>query len=55
MWRSRDALSHTHLATSPKLQRQWMHVANGAKRAGKPDGVAIQEANAVVKRTVHKK
>lgn len=49
-WRSRDAVRHTKIATTKSLQRQWMHVANGAKKRGASDAVAIQEANSVVRK-----
>jgi hypothetical protein len=49
-WRSSDVAGKTKKATSPVAKRQWVHVANQLLAAGKPEGQAIREANAVAAR-----
>jgi hypothetical protein len=49
-WRPEDAERHTHLADTPKKQRQWAHISNGVLKAGGTDKRAIMEANGVLKR-----
>lgn len=53
-WNAGDAKRHTKKATSPKKQRQWTHVADGALKHGASEGSAIRQANAVVKRNKRK-
>ena len=47
-WSAKDAYSHTKKASTPNLQRQWMHVANSALERGLDEAAAIREANSVV-------
>jgi hypothetical protein len=49
-WKPRDAKGHTKKADTPKKQRQWAHVSNGAKARGASDESAIRQADAVVAR-----
>lgn len=50
-WSAADAEKHTHLADTAKRRRQWMHVANEAKRRGLSDKAAIMEANGVLRKS----
>jgi hypothetical protein len=54
-WSPKDAKHKTKKASSPKKERQWAHVANSEKAAGKSDAVAIKAANSVVKKAAKKK
>lgn len=49
-WRTSDVSGKTKKAKSPVAKRQWVHVANQLLAAGKPEGQAIREANAVAAR-----
>jgi uncharacterized protein YdaT len=49
-WDAKDAKRHTKAASSPKKQRQWSKVANAALKRGQDEGMAIRQANAVVKK-----
>lgn len=49
-WTARDAYRHTKKASTPALQRQWMHVANSELEKHGDDALAIRAANAVVAR-----
>jgi hypothetical protein len=45
-----DAKRHTHLADSPHRQRLWLNVANSEMKSSGDDALAIESANAAVKR-----
>lgn len=47
-WTPKDAYRHTKAASTPKLQRQWAHVANSVLESTGDDARAIREANATV-------
>jgi hypothetical protein len=49
-WSAKDALRHTKKATSPKLVRQWLHIANGELKAHGDEKRAIMAANGVLAR-----
>lgn len=50
-WSPSDAPGHDKAtAGNPKLQRQWSHVANGVLKRTGNEGLAVQEANGVIKR-----
>lgn len=49
-WGPDQAKRFTKKATSPKLRRQWAHVATGQLGRGLSEGAAIASANSVVKR-----
>lgn len=49
-WSSRDAYRHTKKASTPDLQRQWMHVANSELERTGDEAAAIRAANSVVAR-----
>lgn len=49
-WSQRDAYSHTKVASTPHLQRQWAQVANSVLESSGDEARAIREANAVVAR-----
>ena len=49
-WTAKDASRKTKKAKSPKAKRQWSHVANSVLKRTGNEGLAIREANAVVKR-----
>ena len=51
-WTSKDAHGHTHKAKSPVRQRQWEHVANGVLKRTGDEGLAVREANGVIKHQV---
>lgn len=51
-WSPKDALRHTHKATTAKKKRQFAHVANAVLAATGDDGRAIREANAAVAGTM---
>ena len=50
-WTSKDAKRHDKKATSPKRQRQWADVADSALRRTGDEGLAIREANGVIRKT----
>ena len=50
-WTSKDAKRHDKKANSPKRQRQWADVADSALRRTGDEGLAIREANGVIKKT----
>lgn len=52
-WTPADAHRHTHKATSPTRQRQWDHVANAVLEKTGDEGLAVKEANGVVKHQLH--
>lgn len=47
-----DATRHTKLATTAKLRRLWLHVANDELAQHQDDGLAVKMANGAVKRAV---
>lgn len=49
-WGPSDAPRHDKKANTPKLQRQWSHVANGVLQRTGNDALAIREANGVIGR-----
>jgi hypothetical protein len=49
-WKPEEAIHHTHLADTPARQRQWSHVANGVLARTRDDKLAIEQANAVLKK-----
>ncbi len=49
-WDSSDATSGTKKAKTPKLKRQWEHVANSVLKRTGDDKLAKIEANGVIKR-----
>ena len=49
-WTAADASKKTHKANTPKLRRQWAHVANGELAKTGDDALAIRAANSVVGR-----
>lgn len=50
-WTAADAKKKTKKATTAKKSRQWEHVANSERAAGKNDATAIKAANSVVKKS----
>ncbi len=54
-WTPRDAYRHNKKASTPNLQRQWAHVANGVLQSTGDEGRAIREANATIDRNLVKK
>ena len=50
-WTSKDAKRHDKKASTPKRQRQWADVADSALRRTGDEGLAIREANGVIKKT----
>ncbi len=53
-WTPEDAERHTRLADTPKKQEQWADVANSALDRGLSERSAIEEADAVVRRTTER-
>ncbi len=49
-WTAKDAASKTKKAKSPKAKRQWAHVADSVLAKTGDEGLAVREANSVVKR-----
>ncbi len=49
-WTPKDAEEKTHKANTPKLQRQWAHVADAELERTGDDALAIKAANSVVAR-----
>ena len=49
-WTAGDATKHTKKATSAVSKRQWAHVADSALARTGDEGLAIREANSVVKK-----
>lgn len=49
-WSPSDASKKTHKAKSPKAKRQWAHVADKVLAKTGNEGLAIREANSVIKR-----
>jgi hypothetical protein len=54
-WNKKDVDSHTQSADSPKLKRQWTHVANKVLAETGDEGTAVKEANGVVAKESAKK
>jgi hypothetical protein len=50
-----QASKHTKKANTPKLRRQWLHVARSAAERGLDEQHQIMEANAVVRDNPHRK
>jgi hypothetical protein len=48
-WTPADASKKTHKAKSPKAKRQWAHVADSVLAKTGDEGLAVREANGVVK------
>lgn len=53
-WNPKDAKRHTKKATTPARQRQWAEVANSTLERTGNEGLAVREANSVVKHRVEK-
>jgi hypothetical protein len=53
-WTPKDATSGTKKAKTPKLKRQWAHVADSVLARSGDEGLAKREANGVVKRFARK-
>lgn len=49
-WSPSDATDKTKKADTPKKQRQWQHIANGALARGEDEATAIKMANGVLKK-----
>ena len=49
-WMPEDAVSHTHKATTIKLQELWAKIANERLESTRDEGRSVREANAVVAR-----
>jgi uncharacterized protein YdaT len=47
-WTPKDAKKKTKKARTPKLQRQWTHIANRLLASGASEGSAIRQANGVI-------
>ena len=47
-WNPEDAFRHTKKAKTPKLRREWSHVANSVLKRTGDDGLAVREANGVI-------
>jgi hypothetical protein len=53
-WSPGDAARHDKKAASGKKARQWAHVANSVLKRTGDEGLAVREANGVVKRSKSK-
>jgi hypothetical protein len=49
-WNPKDAMRHTKAASTPKKQRQWADVANSVLKRTGDEGLAVRQANAVIKK-----
>jgi hypothetical protein len=49
-WNPKDAKRHTKAASTPKKQRQWADVANSVLKRTGDEGLAVRQANAVIKK-----
>lgn len=49
-WKAKDAAAKTKKARSPSAKRQWAHVADSVLARTGDEGLAVREANGVVKR-----
>lgn len=49
-WQPSDAQRHTKKADTPKAKRQWRDIANSALERTGNEGLAVREANGVVKK-----
>ena len=49
-WSAKEAQSHTKKAATPKAKRQWRDVADSVLARTGDEGLAVREANGVVKR-----
>lgn len=49
-WTPSDAPRHDQKANTPKLRRQWSEIADGILKRTGDEGLAIREANGVIKR-----
>lgn len=47
-WTARDVAGKTKKATTAKLKREWLHVANGVLAKTGDEARAIREANGVI-------
>lgn len=54
-WTSRDAKRHSKKASTPKKARQWSDVSNSVLERTGDEGLAIREANSVIKKQHHKR
>jgi hypothetical protein len=54
-WNPSDAISHTHLATTPARARQWAHISNAILKKTGDEARAIREANAALEKHPSKK
>ena len=53
-WDPRDAKKKTKKARTPKLERQWAHIANSMLESGHSDQDAIMAANGVIAKETRK-
>lgn len=53
-WKPSDAPKKSKKAKSPKDRRQWRDVANGVLKRTGNEGLAIREANGVIKKRKRK-
>jgi len=53
-WASTDVTHKTKKAKTPKVKRQWVHIANSMLAAGKSEGAAVRGANGVVAKGARK-
>lgn len=51
-WTASDAEKHTHLASTPHLQRLWANAANSALNEHGDDGRAVRTGNAAVRKAI---
>ena len=51
-WQASDAQSHNKAAKTAKDKNMWAHVANSVLQRTGNDGLAVREANAVLRRTL---
>ena len=49
-WTAKDAQRHTKKAKSAKAKRQWAHVADSVLTKTGDEGLAVREANSVIRR-----
>jgi hypothetical protein len=54
-WTPKDAAGKTKKARSPGAKRQWSRVADSVLKRTGDEGLAVREANGVVKRRVKRK
>lgn len=49
-WSPQDAEKKDHAANTPTKQRQWSHVADAVLKRTGNEGLAVREANGVIRR-----